>query len=82
MPYSPELLNSKVVILATIRDCEDTVEGDIEKLRSGFALFKDLSFCLIESDSTDGTVQKLEKLKQKIPKFNYLCLGKFNIIYI
>ena len=81
MPYSPELLNSKVVILATLRDCEDTVEGDIEKLRSGFALFKDLSFCLIESDSADGTVQKLEKLKQKIPKFNYLCLGNLESFF-
>lgn len=79
--YSPELLNSKVVILSTVKNCAVTVQADIEKLRSAFSLFNDVSFYLVESDSTDSTLEKFEELRQKVPSFNFISMGSLETIF-
>ena len=69
------LLNSKVVIVGTVRDCFKFLEQDILKLSKAFALFKDLHWFIVESDSSDRTVDCLVSLQALVPNFHFKSLG-------
>jgi hypothetical protein len=69
------LLNSKIVIVGTVRDCFKYLEQDILKLSKAFALFKDLHWFIVESDSSDRTVDCLVSLQALVPNFHFKSLG-------
>jgi hypothetical protein len=71
-----ELLSSKVLIVGTVRNAGEMMVSDIEKLSKAFALFKDVHWLIIESDSTDNTLDRLAELKQSVAHFNFLSLGQ------
>jgi hypothetical protein len=71
-----QLLNSKVVIVGTVRDCFKFLEQDILKLAKAFALFKDLHWFIVESDSSDRTVDCLASLQALVPNFHFKSLGQ------
>ena len=67
--------DTKIVIAATVRDCESTIEVEIARLRKAFSHFTNLHWLLIESDSKDKSLEVLERCKTQIPQFNYIGLG-------
>ena len=71
-----QILNSKVVIVGTVRDCFKFLEQDILKLSKAFALFKDLHWFIVESDSSDRTVDCLASLQALVPNFHFKSMGK------
>ncbi len=71
-----QILNSKVVIVGTVRDCFKFLEQDVLKLSKAFALFKDLHWFIVESDSSDRTVDCLATLQALVPNFHYKSMGQ------
>ena len=67
--------NSKVAIFATARNCAQSVVNDVTKLQSAFASFKNLYWFVVESDSSDDTVARLQDLRQSVANFEYVSLG-------
>ena len=65
----------KILIAGLARNCRTTLVPSIRQLQTLFGSDVSLSFFLVESDSTDGTQQLLEKLAREIPRFNYKALG-------
>lgn len=66
---------SEILIAGPARNNEITLAVEVSTLLNSVVGFKK-AFCLvIESDSTDGTVDELERLKQSTPLFDFISLG-------
>ena len=62
------------LIVGTCRNVEGTIESDLARIRSAIPS-ENVSFLVVESDSSDGTVSTLLKLKQKVKNFRYFTEG-------
>ncbi|NCY11306.1 MAG: hypothetical protein EBX34_05080 [Actinobacteria bacterium] len=71
----PNLESFEVLIVGLVRNCEASLESEVKILRASFKAFKKVSFFLVESDSTDGSLEALRELVIKIPNFKFLSLG-------
>lgn len=71
----PSLESFEVLIVGLVRNCEPSLESEVETLRASFEGFKNVSFFLVESDSTDGSLEALRELATRIPNFQFLSLG-------
>jgi len=71
----PSLESFEVLIVGLVRNCEPSLESEVENLRVSFEDFKNVSFFLVESDSTDGSLEALRELTTRIPNFQFLSLG-------
>ena len=56
------LEQSSVLIVGFARNCERTLERDLQRLAAAFAAARQLAFLVVESDSSDGTVRLLQRL--------------------
>lgn len=64
------------LICATVRDVEETIFKEVSDLDMIFSKsFDSYEYCVVESDSSDSTIDQLDKLKKNIPNFNFLSLG-------
>jgi glycosyltransferase involved in cell wall biosynthesis len=77
--YSTHLIEKiskeNLVILGICRNVESDLESDVIKLIDAFQDFKSVHFRLVESDSTDGTLQVLERLSHQIHNFEFVSVG-------
>ena len=71
----PNLESFEVLIVGLVRNCETSLKSEVETLRASFEDFKNVSFFLVESDSTDGSLEALRELATRIPNFKFLSLG-------
>lgn len=67
---------SSVVICAVVRDGEQSLQRIVETALRSFSLFREIHWCIVESDSKDKTLQLLEQLAQTVANFRYVSLGK------
>jgi hypothetical protein len=65
----------KLLVVGTTRDCEATLEKNVNRIARACRDFEEVSFYVVESDSKDATKDILFKLHKKIPNFNYTSLG-------
>ena len=63
-------------IVGTVRDVSHSIESELYKVETIFREFGDVKTFLVESDSTDDTVHKLEKIREENKDFSFLSLGK------
>jgi hypothetical protein len=68
--------NLSVLVVGTVRNVENTVTREINKCLHALNGFKTIKFFLVESDSTDNTLLKLEILKNTLSNFSFLSLGE------
>ena len=64
-----------VLFVGLARDCELTIEHTVLALLEAFSEAKTLRYYVVESDSTDGTVERLESMSQSIPGFQFESHG-------
>lgn len=78
MPQPPRKppADAKVLIAGLIRNGEAHIAQDIAKLQEATRGFREAHVLVIESDSTDGTVQKLAAMAAASPRFRYKSLGR------
>jgi glycosyltransferase involved in cell wall biosynthesis len=63
------------LIVGLVRNCADSIDADICRLQSVFCEFKNVSWLLVESDSSDNTLSKLNELANKVDHFKFVSLG-------
>jgi glycosyltransferase involved in cell wall biosynthesis len=71
---------SKVLIVSLARNCEDVIEKEVLIINSAFSEAKTVNWLVIESDSDDGTLTRIQKLA-KNDKFEFITLGKLQNKY-
>jgi hypothetical protein len=69
---------SEILITGPARNIADMVGTDIDALFNATTGFKKNYGLVIESDSTDNTINELELLKQSYKDFNYISLGNLS----
>jgi hypothetical protein len=72
---SKYLSSRNLLIAGVARDCETTIEAEIRRLLAAVDCFGNISWFIVESDSTDDTLGILNKLGLTIPNFRFLSLG-------
>jgi hypothetical protein len=65
----------KVLIAGTIRDGSSCLEKSIKSLDKAFNSSSSIKWLIIESDSSDNTVETLEAISTKVKDFNFMSLG-------
>ena len=68
--------NATILVAGMARDVASHIEAEVSALQQSVKHFKESSFLVIESDSQDDTVHKLQKLKEKLSNFDYCSLGE------
>jgi len=71
----------RLLICGLIRNLENTIVRDVERIRSAFSHFDNIEFCLIESDSADLTVNKVKELQRRFDRINLISLGNLRELY-
>ncbi len=66
---------SKFLVVGLVKNCSKTVNLDVFRLLKALDFSESVSFLLIESDSSDSTLNELEHLKNSISNFEYISLG-------
>lgn len=69
------LENSSVLIVGIVRDVEKSIRKDYLRFTNAFSNFRLVSWYLVESDSTDRSVQILNELTSTHDNFKFTSLG-------
>lgn len=67
--------NSSVLIVGIVRDVEKSIRKDYLRFTDAFSNFLRVSWYLVESDSTDKSVETLNQLSSTKDNFNFTSLG-------
>lgn len=70
-----DLFNQEFLIVGLVRDGEKTIESEIKHLAQVFKNFSQINWFIVESDSNDQTLAKLDILARDIPNFRYKSAG-------
>lgn len=66
---------SEIMLVGTVSNVEKKLQHDLVKVLTALSSFDKVSIFLVESDSTDKTVELLQNLASKIPNFSFILLG-------
>lgn len=72
---SKEFNNSEVLVVGIVKDIAKTIDKDFQRLQLSLASFKKIHWFLVESNSVDSSLQKLETLKKSHHNFDYVNLS-------
>lgn len=67
--------NSTFLIAGVARNCEKNIASSVERLSEAFRSSRHLEWLVVESDSSDRTLDVLHRLASKNKNFNYVSLG-------
>jgi hypothetical protein len=70
----------KLTIVGLVRSAEKTIEKEIQILTNAFCKNFEISYFLVESDSNDGTLEKLSNLEAEYGSFKFVSLGKLESV--
>ena len=69
---------NSILVVGTIRNGERSLQKEIRKCLNALSSFEKVSFYLVESDSTDKTLEILGKLKTSNSNFDFVSLGNIS----
>jgi hypothetical protein len=72
---SSDFAGQSILVTGVARDCEKTVRNEVLRLFESLKMGKALHWLVIESDSSDKTVDALRGLENEIPGFRFRSLG-------
>jgi hypothetical protein len=70
----------KIVVAGLARNVAKEIVRSYETLSNAFSMFDDVTWLIIESDSSDGTIEELNKLKNKYNNISYYSLGNLEAV--
>ena len=70
----------RFLVVGLVRNSEGQVKEDVRRLKSAIGQTKRLDWLLIESDSSDSTVDDLRELSLEIENFKFMSLGILGVI--
>jgi hypothetical protein len=68
-------MNKKILLVGTVSNVSKTLEKELKIILKALSIFESVRVYLVESDSTDETVEVLEKIQLNYSNFNYVALG-------
>ena len=74
------LSSSQILVVGLVRNCEGKIEQEVKKINAAFSEAVSIKWLVIESDSDDGTLARLEKLGVN-NEFDFISLGKIRTKY-
>jgi len=75
MNHVSSLSESSILIVGLARNCSQSLPTSISVLSSAFTKCNSLSFLIIESDSSDSTIETLSRLAVIYRPFRFISLG-------
>jgi hypothetical protein len=69
-------MNRNFLITGLVRNQESNLENIVAILQNSFDKYGNISFLIIESDSTDKTIETLTVLRNNYANFDFVSLGK------
>jgi hypothetical protein len=76
MDIENKLRDFRFAVVGVARNCQSSVKTDINRIRAAMRGAKSIAWAIVESDSTDGTLEELESIKSDIDGFSFNSLGK------
>lgn len=70
----------RILVCGLVRDVQNSIVQEIERLSDALEDFYEICFHLIESDSKDCTLDKLEQLRNSNMNLTYTALGELDTI--
>lgn len=67
--------NIRALIVGLTRESASYIESEVNRIYQAFHYGSNLNFFIVESDSCDETVNKLNLISKKISTFNFISLG-------
>ena len=64
----------QILITGIVKDVANTLVSDIERLSMSFSRFSEISWFLVESNSTDNSIETLSKLSREMSNFQYVSI--------
>lgn len=74
-----KISSEEIAILAICRNVENNLESELLKLIDAFSDFTRLHIRIVESDSSDNTVNLLKQLSETLLNFEYRSLGNLEL---
>lgn len=68
-------LDINILVAGLTRDSEKTLASEIKQISLALQGYKEVYWLIVESDSTDNTINVLDDLKDSIDNFEYAALG-------
>jgi hypothetical protein len=65
----------KVLLVGTISNVSSVLEIELKRVLNALSYFPQVDIFLVESDSSDSTLQTLNALSKKIPNLSFVTLG-------
>ena len=75
------IAQSKILLAGPVRNVASIIQHEVETLVLSLGDFKEIFCFVVESDSSDDTVKKLEELQGKIKNFSFVSAGKLSDQY-
>lgn len=75
-PGRPAPAQAQVLVVGLVRNAQRTIASDVQRLQRALQAFGRVQWLLVESDSDDATAARLETLRQQVPDFHFLSLGR------
>jgi hypothetical protein len=72
----PRPAEARLLVVGLARNAGGRIGTDIDRLRRALASFRSVQWLVVESDSSDGTVADLDRLRASTPGFAFISLGK------
>ena len=75
------IAESQILLAGPVRNVAHTIQNEVETLTASLGGFKEVHCFVVESDSSDDTLKKLEELQGLIKNFSYVSAGKLSEKY-
>ena len=72
------IADSEILLAGPVRNAAGHITNDVETILMSLDQFKAVHGFIVESDSSDGTVQKLEEISKKFNNFSYITVGQLS----
>jgi len=76
-----ELREAAFVVVGVVRDCSRCLAIEVARMRRALSGAKQVHFLLVESDSTDDTIEVLRSIRASTPCFSFVSLGSLDSMY-
>ena len=75
------ITESKILLAGPVRNVAHTIQNEVETLVASLGNFREIHCFVVESDSSDDTLKKLEELQGVIRNFSYVSAGNLSEKY-
>lgn len=66
--------NSEIAVVGIVKDIEETLRKDLARIESALASFKSVKWFLVESNSSDNSVDLMRNISKEKPNFNFISI--------